>query len=330
LTGGRDRNVMRPAAELEDRIAGGLLGAVVGDALGLPVEGALRDWLDANPVRGMRSGGPHGQPAGSWSDDGSLLLALAESLCDGYNLERVATAFLAWWQRGEWTPYGRVFGYGATTAAAMYRLAASVPATQAGLAGEGHSGNGALMRTLPLALWFRSDTRRMLDAAHEVSGLTHAHPRSQVCCGVYCLVAAGLLEGLGRLEAVQRAVTRARSEYCGSAQESELRHLEAVLSLRVLALPREQVRSGAYVVETLEACLWSLVRGESFRDTVLAAVNLGGDSDTVGCLTGGLAGVHFGAEAIPEEWLRPLARGADVAGLCARFCRAACRAADRA
>ncbi len=319
---------MRSATDLEDRIAGGLLGAVVGDALGLPVEGALRDWLDADPVGDMRGGGPHGQPAGSWSDDSSLLLALAESLCDGYNLDRVGAAFLAWWQRGDWTPYGRVFGYGATTAAAMYRLAVGVPAAHAGLAGEGHNGNGALMRTLPVALWFRNDSRRMLDAAHEVSGLTHAHPRSQVCCGVYCLVAAGLLDGLGRTEAVRRAVTCAGTEYQRSPRESELCHLEAVLSLRVLDLPRDQVRSGGYVVEALEACLWSLVRGESFRDALLAAVNLGGDSDTVGCLTGGLAGVHFGAEAIPEEWVRPLARGADIADLCVRFRRAACRAAD--
>ncbi len=303
----------------KSKVFGGLLGAAIGDALGLPFEGALRPWLDEEPVKGMSGGGPHGQPAGTWSDDSSLLLCLAESLCSGYDPDEIGARFLAWWREGLWTPHGRAFGFGHTVAAAMHKMMVGFPALKAGQDGEGANANGSLMRTLPLALYFAGDRRRMLKAAHQVSSISHAHPRAMMCCGIYCLVASRLLKGADKREAVEEAIRVADDYYRGPPWQQERQHLAGILSCEALDLDRFQVRSGAYVVETLEAALWCLVRGRSFRHALLIAVNLGGDTDTVGCVTGGLAGVHYGREAIPEEWLEALARKEDVLELCARF-----------
>lgn len=314
---------MSDTPTFRERVRGGILGAVVGDALGLPFEGMPQSYLADNPVEGMTGRGPHGLPAGTWSDDSSLLLSLADSLCSGYSPSRVGDAFLAWWRDAEWTPYGRTFGWGGTTARAMQRLVQGVPALSAGLNAEGANGNGSLMRTLPVALYFAGQTRRMLQTAHEVSRITHAHPRSQMCCGIYCLVAERLLEGMERRPACENAIQYARRYYTGEPWDRERPHLEAVLSMQVADFDRYQVPSGGYVVETLQAALWSLLRADTFRKALLVAVNLGGDTDTVGCVTGGLAGTHWGAEAIHEEWVQELARLDDIQALCRRFAEAA-------
>ncbi len=309
--------------DLTERIRGGILGAVLGDAMGLPWEGAMRQELARQPIQGMTGGGPHGQPPGTWSDDSSLLLSLADSLCSGYSLPDIGAAFLAWWRQAAWTPHGRVLGYGATTAAAMERLSVGVPASSSGMTGEGSNGNGSLMRTLPVALYFHRDPDRMLEAAHEVSAITHAHPRSLMCCGIYCLIVAHLMAGEDRRQAVEDGLTEARRRYRRAPWEAELPHLECILSLEIMDLDRFQVRSGGYVVQTLEAAIWSLLRGETFRDCLLVALNLGGDTDTVGCVTGGLAGTRWGEAAVPRAWADALTRREDIEKLCDRFCRAA-------
>ncbi|MHC4481398.1 MAG: ADP-ribosylglycohydrolase family protein, partial [Planctomycetota bacterium] len=81
---------------LKERIFGGLLASVLGDALGLPREGAAREWLDEEPVKGLSGGGPHRQRAGAWSDDGAMLLCVAESLCEDYDVDDVGAKFLSW------------------------------------------------------------------------------------------------------------------------------------------------------------------------------------------------------------------------------------------
>jgi ADP-ribosylglycohydrolase len=81
-------------------------------------------------------------------------------------------------------------------------------------------------------------------------------------------------------------------------------------------LPENSIRSTGYVVDTLEAAVWSLVSTDSFEDALLKAVNLGYDTDTVGAVCGGLAGLHYGYNAIPENWLAVLQRRAWIDGLC--------------
>jgi ADP-ribosylglycohydrolase len=179
-----------------DRIAGGIWGALVGDALGVPVEFTSRAARMADPVVSMRAYGTHHQPAGTWSDDGSLLLCSVEALCDGYSSASLAGRFLAWEEHGYWTPHGTVFDIGIATRQALARMRQGVPPEEAGGTGEYDNGNGSLMRILPIALAYAgAPTETLLDIAHRASALTHRHPRSQMACGIYCLMARALLAG---------------------------------------------------------------------------------------------------------------------------------------
>src|SRR5689334_23383454 len=122
------------------RLLGGMWGALIGDALGVPVEFTSREVRRRDPVTDMRGYGTHQQPSGTWSDDGSLLLCTVEALCDDYDPQRLAGLFLAWHGRGYWTPHGTVFDIGIATTAALSRLRQGMPPEEAGGAGERDNG----------------------------------------------------------------------------------------------------------------------------------------------------------------------------------------------
>ena len=106
----------------KDKVLGGLLGVCVGDALGVPVEFVYRGHLKIEPVKDMIGYGSHSQPHGTWSDDSSLTLCLAESLCNGFDLDDIADKFVRWRYEGYWTPWGKTFDVGSTTNLAISRL----------------------------------------------------------------------------------------------------------------------------------------------------------------------------------------------------------------
>jgi len=135
-----------------ERSFGGLWGAVVGDALGVPIE--FKSWaaIAQVPVTEMRGYGTHQQPPGTWSDDSSLLLCTAESLLNGFDLQDLGRRFVRWLDERYWTPWGQVFDVGITTREAIRRIAQGGAPEQAGSSSEQSNGNGSLMRILPVAL----------------------------------------------------------------------------------------------------------------------------------------------------------------------------------
>jgi ADP-ribosylglycohydrolase len=288
---------------------GGLWGAVVGDALGVPVEFQSRSQIRRRPVTDMRGGGTHGQFPGTWSDDSSLLLCTAEALLSGFDTGRMAELFVRWLGESHWTPRGEVFDIGNTTRRAIHRLERGVEPEEAGLDDEGSNGNGSLMRILPVALRFAdSPPERLLEYAHRASAVTHRHPRSQVACGLYCLMAAALLNGAGPNEAHEAMADAGRRLYAGHRFASELPRFERLLARELPTLDDEAISSSGYVLHTLEASVWCLLRTRSFEEAVLLAVNLGEDTDTTGIVTGGLAGLLYGVDAVPDAWRTALAR----------------------
>ncbi len=304
----------------KERVLGGLWGAVIGDALGVPVEFVDRATLKGNPVTGMREYGSHHQPKGTWSDDSSLLLCTVESLIHGFDLDDLARRFIRWRHQGHWTPWGSVFDIGMATSRAISKLASGVPAEEAGADDENSNGNGSLMRMLPIGIYCaEAPTAQILESAHRASCLTHRHPRSRMACGLYCLIVTRLLEGKSPAEACQRASQEAPEHYKQAPYSNELPHFQDLLSGRIAHLPRQRIRASGYVVDTLIAGLWCLLNSGSYQETVLKAVNLGEDTDTVGTVAGGLAGLHFGLEDVPVQWLSQLARRNDIAELFERF-----------
>ncbi|UOR06517.1 ADP-ribosylglycohydrolase family protein [Hymenobacter aerilatus] len=309
---------------LESQLRAALLGLAVGDALGVPVEFESRARRKLDPVVNMRAYGTHQQPAGTWSDDASLTLCLAEAIADGFTLQKVAQNSVRWYSENFWTPHGRVFDIGITTREALQRIKADKTLLFAGGTDEYSNGNGALMRILPLA-FLRPDVPLIerFQQIQEVSAITHGHVRSAVACLLYLEIAAHLRAGLTPAVAYQRLCREAPAQLqVLRIPTQEVQHFQTVLSGRLPDLPEQTITSGGYVLHTLEAALWCLLRHETYAETVLAAVNLGDDTDTTGAVAGGLAGLYYGEAAIPAEWLQALTRRTDIEDLCHRMVQA--------
>lgn len=310
------------SATLPSQLRAALLGLAVGDALGVPVEFESRARRKADPVVTMRAYGTHHQPAGTWSDDASLTFCLAETIAEGYSVRKLAQNSCRWYYDNFWTPHGRVFDIGITTREALYRFKTNPEGTPlAGGTDEYSNGNGALMRILPLAFYqpdmpLESRFRLIFDA----SAITHGHIRSAVACFLYLEMARHLRAGHTPAEAYARLCAAAPAQLQQlNVPAREVEQFAYILTGNLADLPKQIIRSGGYVMHTLEAALWCLLRYDTYAETVLAAVNLGDDTDTTGAVTGGLAGLYYGEAAIPPEWLAVLARRADIEDLAARM-----------
>ncbi|MBW4613247.1 MAG: ADP-ribosylglycohydrolase family protein [Desmonostoc vinosum HA7617-LM4] len=301
----------------------GLMGLCVGDALGVPVEFTSRVERIKSPVTKMIGYGTWNQPPGTWSDDSSLTFCLAESLCRGYSLDTIANSFWRWYKEAYWTARGELFDIGQTTHAAIMRLKQGVLPHQAGGKVENSNGNGSLMRILPMAYCHRIFTLgELIWRVHDVSAITHGHARSQMACGIYISIAVALLEGADLQTAYLQGLKDIKEIYSVGEYILERPHFGRVFSGEIAKLPVEEISSGGYVIDTLEASLWCLLNSSSYSEAVLKAVNLGGDTDTTAAVTGGLAGIYYGVEAIPQQWIEQIARKQDIINLVERFARA--------
>ncbi len=254
-------------------------GLAVGDALGLPVQFEDRD---SYHIDGMVGHGTFDLPAGSWSDDTSLTLATCDSIRrnDGkINLESIYRQFRQWLFLGKYTPCGYAYDIGGTCMAAI--------SDGKGQTDEWSCGNGSLMQIIPLAFVENITDQEIRD----VSAITHANPRCMEGCVYYVRIAQGLLEGRDLCELIEEIVP-AGSEYF------MLREIEC--------LDRDEIKSSGYIIDTFEAAVWCLLTTSSYRECLLKAVNLGHDTDTVGTVAGGLAGIIYGYDAIPVEWIDAL------------------------
>ena len=298
---------------VKEKILGGLWGAVAGDALGVPVEFQSREGLRQEPVQDMRGYGTYNQPAGTWSDDSSLMLCTVESLLDGLDTGHLGSLFVRWLYGAHWTPWEEVFDVGGTTHQAINRLSQGVEPERAGLTDENSNGNGSLMRILPVALcYFWEPASVLLDYAHRVSSLTHRHVRCRMACGFYCTMVSALLRGVAPNEGYLHAVQTTRSFYEQPPYSGELAEFTRIFSGELPSLPESEIRSSGYVMDTLEASIWCLCNTGSYEEAVLRAVNLGEDTDTTATVAGGLAGVGYGADSVPSKWVDQLARRTDL------------------
>lgn len=314
--------IMNTPLSLQDRISGALWGALTGDALGVPVEFQSRQSLREKPVETMRGFGTHCQPPGTWSDDSSLLLCTVASLatCEKFDSADLADRFVRWSADGYWTPHGDVFDIGVATSEAISRLQSGISPEEAGGHDEYSNGNGSLMRILPIALWFQDSTPESLAVyAQRASLLTHSHPRSQMACALYCLLVRALLRGMTAADAWRESVQTFTQYYQYEAYLAERLHFRMLESGTLGSRTEYDIDSSGYVMHTLTAAVWCLLTSQSFGETVLKAVNLGGDTDTTGCVAGGLAGAHYGVQSIPADWKSVLARHGDVDLLFTQF-----------
>jgi ADP-ribosyl-[dinitrogen reductase] hydrolase len=307
-----------------EKILSGLMGVCVGDALGVPVEFTSRDQRVQDPVIGMRGYGTYNQPPGTWSDDSSLTFCLVEALCQegiGEGLfQAIATNFCRWYREGYWTPDGVCFDIGNTTLIAIENLQQGVNPMEAGETSERSNGNGSLMRILPLAYCYQLlDFPDLINLVHQVSAITHGHLRAKMSCGIYISIAVKLLEEKDKFTAYLEGIQTIKNIYSQNNYLQELSHFNRIFNHNITDFSEDEIRSSGYVIDALEASLWCFLKSNSYSETVLKAVNLGSDTDTTAAITGGLAGIYYGLENIPSEWIEIIGRKQDIFDLAERF-----------
>ena len=318
-------------SEVQKKIKAVMLGHAVGDALGVPVEFCSREELAENPVTDMRGWGSYPVPEGCWSDDTSMSLAALDSLAKGkVNYNEVMLNFVRWTTLNEYTPSGEMFDIGRTCLSAIrnYLHSDGADALKSGLDDEHSNGNGSLMRIHPFALFLYYkglNENKYIEVIHNASALTHAHERSKMACGIYTFILWELLNNPCR-GSIIRGLNQA-SEYYGHYKEYPI--YDRMLMKRIGRIYRcrediddykgvtcDEIKSSGYVVDTLEAAIWCVLTTQDYKSCVLKAVNLGGDTDTVAAVAGGLAGALYGLESIPEEWLGKLKRKEYIEMMC--------------
>ena len=311
------------------------MGLCVGDALGVPVEFVDRTTLNNNPVKEMRSYGTHNQPAGTWSDDTSMTLCLLDSLLEGIDegldYKDIMKRYFMWLKEGKYTPYGVVFDIGNTTIKALNRYSEGFSPLECGGNAEHDNGNGSLMRILPILFYLEAcygnnfgtnytEKDKIYNTIHNISALTHENKRSKIACGIYITIASRLTSNQQLKSALEQAISETMNYYKNiEGFKDEILHFKDLEEKSLDEVPEDQIKSSGYLIHTLEAAIWCLLQTKSYKECVLRAVNLGGDTDTVAALAGGLAGLYYGYDNIPKEWLTQIARRDYIENLCNEF-----------
>ncbi len=284
-----------------NKIYGGLFGFCVGDALGVPVEFSTREERKNDPVREMRAYGTYHQPFGTWSDDTSLTICLIDAINKGYSIKRVAENFVSFYKNGYFTPFGEVFDIGNSTRDSIIKISSGKSIKDCGGRTEFDNGNGSLMRILPIAFYGKNlNGQELVKIVEEVSSLTHAHNRSKLACVFYIEFAIQISGGCEKEEALDRTIAFLNHN-CENAYLDEFKNLKRVLSKEIIYAAEDEIKSTGYVIDTLEATLWTFFHSDGYRDTVLKAINLGGDTDTIAAIVGGIAGIYYGFNDIPRN-----------------------------
>ncbi len=298
------------------------LGFALADALGVPVEFQSRDVLAQNPVNSMAGYGTHFQTEGTWSDDSSLALCLADSLTKGYDLKDIALKFIQWKRNSLWTPRGEVFDIGIQTTRSIDRLVNILlrDRDEERLSlikyddDEYTNGNGSLMRILPLLYYIKGkEIKEQFAIIWDVSSLTHGHIRAAIACLVYLKFAEYVSEGSSLREAYEE-MRKDIKEFFKVAEIAayEVDKFHRIIENDISIVEEDEINSGGYVIETLEASFWCLLNSESYLEAVFKAINLGDDTDTTATVVGGIAGLYFGMKDVPEIWIQQLARKDDI------------------
>ena len=297
-----------------------IIGHAIGDAMGVPSQFCIREHLLKNPITEMVYSQKVGQPAGSWSDDTSMEISTMESYidCNKFDYNDIMQKWVKWITKGEYTPAGSTFDVGNTCLHAIRQFSKGVEPLKCGASGEYSNGNGSLMRILPVALYayYKSiSEEELVKLTNDISSLTHAHEISKIGCYIYIRYVMLLLSGMDKYEAYNE-LKKVNYDYYS---EESLKVYNRILKGDISKLNLDDIKSSVYVVDTLEAAFWVLLKGNSYEETIIGAINLGQDTDTIGGIAGSMAGIIYGIDSIPKRWLDKLIRRDYLIDLAQRF-----------
>lgn len=308
----------------------GMMGLVVGDALGMPVQFLSRADVKSAPIFTMDGFGTYDMPVGAWSDDGSMAIATLDSILNntGIDYDDIMKSFYDWTVNGKYTPTGKAFDQGNTCMEAIINYARERDFKSCGKIGEYANGNGALMRIMPVCLYSyvqykngEASLEEVLEYIHQATALTHNHLRARIASGIYFFMIKSILEEKENItDRLQLGIEEAKRFYNSHLINMlEWRHFLRMENLNEFAKVEEKdIHSSGYVIDSLEAAVWSLITTKSLEEGLLRAVNLGNDTDTVGAIAGGLAALYYGYHSIPEHWRSTIIKRDEIIKLCMR------------
>jgi ADP-ribosyl-[dinitrogen reductase] hydrolase len=300
-----------------------LYGVAVGDALGFHVQFKPRSSRKILPVIAMgklqdkagKISRCSDRLLGLWSDDTSLTLCLAESLLKGFELKDQAERFVAWQDTGYLSAQDVAFDQGYTTVNSLNKISHilknkdyALLETRGNITDDDTNGNGSLMRILPLILHiYGMEIKEQFKIVWRASAITHPHIRAAIACIFYLKWAEYIISGMDAVKALHKTQTEIKTlmaEIECPVQEHKV--FSRVLSHNIAALPEDEISSDGYVMDSLEASVWCIMNTDSYRSATLKAVNLGDDTDTTAAITGGIAALIYGFDAIPADWIAAL------------------------
>jgi ADP-ribosylation/crystallin J1 len=299
---------------------GAIIGHAVGDAMGFPTEFSKREELLQNPVIEMIDSPDVGQPAGSWSDDTAMEIATIDSFIQKkyFDYKDIMDKWVKWISKSEYTPTGVAFDIGRTCLKAIKKYCNGTAPLQCGSTSMNENGNGSLMRILPVALYAYSknlDDISIRKLVNEVSSLTHAHEVSRLGCYIYVQFIICLLKGNTKQEAYKHIQDL---DYRSFRMDS-IHHYARILNEQIEFQILDNIKSTGYIVDTLESAIWIFMNAQHYKEAIIASTNIGGDTDTIGAIVGSMAGIYYGFESIPSNWLDKLQRRDYLMELVDRF-----------
>lgn len=322
-----EQKFTKPKIDTSDAV----LGFAVGDAFGVPVEFLKREEVKQINLKEMVGRDTTDQiysrwgkliPAGSWSDDTSMLIASMDSIINNngnINYNDIMFKFIDWATRGTYSSFGKSFGIGTIVYNSLKRYSTGVPPLECGGIDIRDNGNGSLMRILPFSLYCiktEMGEKDCADLISKASSLTHAHDISKMSCFIYTEFLRNIIETKNPLLSLERIQDIDYSQYFS---EEAIKAHKKILKHNFKFISEEGINSSGYVVDTLESVIYSLINSKDYEGAVETAVNMGYDTDTVGAITGSIAGILYGKENIPERWLDKLKRKEYLINLSNKF-----------
>ena len=291
-----------------NKVVDGLLGFAIGDAMGVPIEFIPREKLLKHPVTKMLCFGTHSVPAGFWSDDTSMTIATMDSYVqkNKFDYKNIMDKWYEWAVNYKYTPVNLRFDIGHTCFEAIYNYSKkNLEPLKCGLSDIDSNGNGSLMRMLPViyyGYYKKISKTKLYNLVKDISSLTHAHEISILGCYIYVFFVIELLKGKDKFEAYKIIQ---KEDYSMFSKES-LDVYKRILKEDLNILKIGDINSSCYVVDTLEASLWVILKSNNYKDSIIGAINLGHDTDTIGAITGSMTGIIYGMNSIPKEWMDKL------------------------
>lgn len=319
--------------EINERVKGSFYGLAIGDALGVPAEFMHRDEVrkinlqemegeDTNFSQKYNTRWGDIAPKGCWSDDTAMTLAVMDAYCnDDFKYSDIMDNFITWWKTGKYSSLDYAFGMGGCCVKAMQKYLMTNDINTCGCDNIRENGNGALMRILPTCLYIRKcniDLDKKIELLNFVTAITHAHPISKMADVIYYLFLDNLMNTNDKYNAFDYIINFDYSKYFDKETIDVYSH---ILNKEFLKIKDIEEKKNGYVVPTLEGVLFSVMNNDNFRDSVLCAINLGFDTDTLAAITGSLAGILYGYNSIPKSWIRDLRKKDLLDEMVLKFCK---------